>query len=81
MSDIIRAYELNRYDLFIKQAVLFIVVKLTDIHILYSVYDREAGTYCGIYREMGRRSQERVEYFGTKPIKKKTKPIKEDYFI
>jgi len=81
MSEIIRAYELKKWDLFIKQAVLFIVVKLTDTHILYSVYDREAGSYCGIYREMGRRSQERVEYFGTKPKKKKTKPIKEDYFI
>jgi len=81
MSEIIRAYELKKWDLFRKQGVVYLVLRITDKEIIYSGYMYELETYWGRGSEMGKYSQERVEYVGVKPEKKKTKPFKEDYFI
>ena len=76
MSDIIRAYELKRHDLFVKQGTLYLVVRVTNEGIVYSFFCRENEWGSGRYCTIGRWSQERVEYIGKKPKKKKTKPFK-----
>jgi hypothetical protein len=81
MSEIIRAYELKRGDLFIKQSVNYLVQKVTDTHIIYSNYSETYQGGSGQYCTIGRWSQERIEYLGQKPKKKKTKPFKEKFII
>jgi hypothetical protein len=76
MSGIIRAYELKKGDLFKKQGTIYLVNELTDVKIIYSYYWEDLKSGGGNRFVMGRRSQERVEYVGEKPKKKKTKPFK-----
>jgi hypothetical protein len=81
MSEIIRAYELKRNDVFIKQTVTYVVVRVTDKDIIHSNYSFDCESGGGQYCRIGRWSQERVEYLGVKPKKKKTKPFLKDYII
>ncbi len=80
MSEIIRAYELKKMDLFIKQCVLYLVVRITDKEIHYCSYNEDWKTYAGTSNTMGRYSKERVEYVGSK-IKKEIPQTEEDIII
>lgn len=73
---IIRAFQLQRWDLFRKLGTVYVVKKITDTRIIYSGWFEEYGTYSGMDSSMGRRSLERVEYLGVKPRTKVTRPLK-----
>ncbi len=81
MSEIIRAYKLQRRDIFKKQGYLFVVLSINEKHIVYRNYyphdERTMGS-CGY---MGVFSQERVELVGVRTMKKSTKPFRENYFL
>jgi hypothetical protein len=80
MSEIIRAFQLKKGDLFIKQGTCYVVSGLTDGGIVYSWWSGKLKSRCGTYGRIGAKSQERVEYVGMKPKKKLTKPFKKNKF-
>lgn len=72
---IIRAYELKRWDIFIKQGGVYLVIRIINGEIHYTGYNQKEETYVGNKYYIGAKSQERVEWIGVKPVKKKTRPI------
>jgi len=80
MSEIIRAYELKRGDIFKKQGYLFVVLSINDKHIVHRNYYAHDERTMGSVGKIGAKSQERVEYIGVRAAKKLTKPIRELYF-
>ncbi len=81
MSEIIRAYELKRGDIFKKLGTYYLVIRVSEKEIVYSGWSENYETHSGAYGAMGGKTQERVEYMGVKPKKKLTKPFNEDYLI
>jgi hypothetical protein len=66
MSEIIRAHELKRGDIFKKQGMLFLVYFKDDQLIQYHNYYEKMNTVSGSRGAIGANSQERVELTSTK---------------
>ncbi len=66
MSDIIRAYELKRGDIFKKQGYMFLVYHKDDKRIRYHNYYEGTNTVSGSRGTIGANSQERVELLSIK---------------
>lgn len=80
---IIRAYELEKGHLFVKQGTLYLVVHKDEIDIIFKSCDKDNFNAGGEERTIGARSQERVELAEAGVVKdfqfnekKKTKPHK-----
>ena len=72
---IIRAFELRRGNVFIKQGSYYVVVRVDNESIVYTSWNKNLERNSGTYGRIGVNSQERVEYIGVRPKKKKTKPM------